>query len=61
MTDDQIELRLRRALLDEGAEFGHSIDHGAIRTQAGGTDGPPAAIATRPLARCRGRGPRRSR
>lgn len=33
MTDDQLEVRLRRALLDEGTEFGHSIDHGAIRTR----------------------------
>ena len=33
MTDDQFEMRLRRALLDEGAEFAHSIDHGLIRTR----------------------------
>lgn len=33
MTDDQIELRLRRALLEEGAEFARSIDHGAIRAR----------------------------
>jgi hypothetical protein len=33
MTDDQVELRLRRALLDEGAEFAHSIDYGMIRTR----------------------------
>lgn len=37
MTDDQIELGLRRALLDEGVEFGHSIDHGAIRTRLAGS------------------------
>jgi hypothetical protein len=33
MTDEQIERRLRRALLDEGAEFAHSIDAGAIRAR----------------------------
>lgn len=33
MTDDQVELRLRGALRDEGVEFGHSIDHGAIRAR----------------------------
>ena len=33
MTDDEIERRLRRALLDDGAEFAHSIDQGAIRAR----------------------------